>query len=112
MAVIALYVASYICICLTELINPYRKHKLHMYTKISTDVVSANTWTNWAPMAQCGATGTITQNHTSSCQPAVFECSSICTGGRTTQRTIAVPLCCARTFTALNIRMAWVTFIR
>ena len=71
--------------------------------EILTDVVSANTWTNWAPMVQCSTTGTITQNRNSSCQTADFECSSICTGGRTTERTTTVLLCCARKFTALNI---------
>ena len=76
--------------------------------EMSTDVVSANTWSNWAPMAQCGTTGTITQSRTSSCQTADLECSSICTGGRTTQRTTAIPLCCTCEFIKFKI---WFTYV-
>ena len=41
-------------------------------------------------------TGTVTQTRTSSCQTANFPCSSVCIGGRTTERTVTVPLCCER----------------
>ena len=65
---------------------------------ITTDVVSANTWSSWAPVVSCGMTGTVTQTRTFSCQTADFQCSYDCTGIRGSERVVTVPLCCKREF--------------